>query len=216
VRRTLTAITATIALVAAVGTGARATDAPAAPFSVKDIFVPENSTMIYSDCPGARQAADFLYKHAETTSADEAVGAQQLFVNCGNETHLRYDANITRYLLLAISAATFIEAKETTGDRHAHALKRGMIALERAMPRPVDSALRAPSVNLPASAPMPNRMLTTSSDMSDKVASTNATGQHLVMNGARTGWRFEPLADSLRDAYDALGRADTAAPAAVP
>jgi hypothetical protein len=218
VRTILTAVTATIILVGALGTGVRAADAPATPFSVKDIFVPENSAQIYSDCAGAHEAADFIYKHAETMSADEAVGAQQLFVNCGNETHARYDANVTRYLLLAIAGATYIEAKETTGDRHAGAVKRGMVALDRAIPRQASSALRGPAVSLPVNVPMPTRMTTSPSDVQDKINSSNATAQHLTMNGAHTTWRFELLAGSLRDAYDALAHAEAAAPkaAAVP
>jgi hypothetical protein len=210
VRRILTAAATAIALAglftATVGAGPGDP-----PYSPKDVFSPENSAVIYADCPNAHEAADFLAKHADTTTPDEAVGAQQFFLNCASETRATYDTSVTRYLLLALAAATYIEAKSSTGDRHADAMKRGLAALAKVLPRPAGPALRNSPLLTAVSQPAPNP-----NTMGSGARPPTTTSQHLIMNGARPSWKFAPLADSLEAAYDAMVHADQLATAAHP
>jgi hypothetical protein len=197
------------------GRAAATESSPAAPFTISDIFTPENRSEIYSDCPNARDAAEFLAKHAEAISADEAVGAQQFFLNCASETRASYNTSTTRYLLLALAAATYLEAKASTGARHTDALKRGLVVLDRVLPRAPSSALRyAPA---PVSTLSPNigsgRSSMSNSSGADRITSGPGI-QHLTMNGGRPAWRFSPLADGLRDSYDAMQTADAPVAAA--
>jgi hypothetical protein len=203
VRRCVMACCAMLICIGALASPGRAASVDGA-YSPKDIFAPQNNAVIYPDCTQAHDAANFLAEHADTASPDEAVGAQQFFLTCIHELRGVYSTNATRYLLLALAAATYIEAKGTTGARHADALKRGIDALGYVLPRPVSNALRtnpAPRVPDPQTA-----------SNAAPVAGNPRASSELPLNGARSAWQFAPLADSLRKAYEGILSAD--APAA--
>lgn len=202
-RKFLTALGTALGLSALLAVAGGAAQSDDAAYSPKDIFTPENSVIIYSDCPNAHEAADFLGKHADTTSADEAVGAEQFFLNCFNEKRAIYNNDKDKYLVLAISAAIYIQAKGTTGERHADALKRGMALLARVLPRPAGPALSATQVVTPPPVPAGMNQLGRPAGIR-----TPQPTEKYVMNGARPNWKFTPQAESLESAYDALVVAD--------
>jgi hypothetical protein len=175
-------------------------------YSPKEIFAPENSAVIYADCKDARDAAAFLAKHADAASADEAAGAQQFFLKCIKQLRGVYDTNATRYLLLALAAADYIEIRATTGQRHIDALDRGIEALGYVIPRPESSAIRNPQPLASVGPSAPNSQVSVGPPR-------RPPPTKFATSGARMNWQFAPLADSLRKAYEAVLSAEAPVPA---
>ncbi|MFN2460791.1 MAG: hypothetical protein ABR591_08920 [Candidatus Velthaea sp.] len=169
-----------------------------APFSATDIFHKDNAAVIYTDCTDAREAADFLAKHAA--------------VDCMNLKRATADRDRMRYLMLAAAGAAYLEAQNATSDdRQAAAIKRGQTYLSRIIPRSNRPGMVASYV--------PRRANASGQAVGQKPGAAQPMRQTVqagvVMLGARPNWRFGAVAQALDEAYDALLHAPPADATAV-